>query len=935
MRLLDQLARWAPPVVIAAAGWVVVERVVAVAGAGRVWLGVLPSLAYLGLVVFVATLLAALVAGHARLRGGAFRRQPRALAVLVGVLAGAAVFRLGGSLVEGAWISRQAFAPLVRFGVPLAFGGVCGLMSLRSARKGNRHRVSGLVALGVGLCVVDAIVFPGRFAGAHLLLEASSLFAFVVAAMVVASRVPVGRRRMRVTGIALSLLAVVAMLAAVTMPAGTRSSLLLHAPPAARLLRVIGGAPPGHLYAVLSRPPADEGDQTGASEFVFEKGADMDIVLITVDALRADALPPVRGESEHPAMGGDTPRIDAWLEEATVFSNAYAQASTTLISMTRLFYSIEAHEMAEQAEVSLPAAMRATGRETVAIVNDFFVDNDQPEVRVLVDEFDRVDVYRPEQHDSISDRVVAELRREADRPRFVWLHVFALHDPGYAGRVLGPADGNWPERYRDGLRWVDGELGEVFDAIEEVGSSRNTIVILSADHGEGLGDNGVERHGTSVLEEEIRVPLAIRVPNHPGGPVDTTVGTIDLLPTLQALAGQTPDPEYRGRSLVGPVLGSADLPERGYYFTNRDLSMVGWVQGRDKLVLDLAAGATLQFDLRADPHEEEDVFDPGSERSAHLLRSLARENPELFAEELDSPRLLAVLDRRLADVDPEQPPTDFGLLLELVRLGGDDTAHARAAELFERATPAQQGQIAAVLLRAGKGGWRDRVLGALEAYAGTQAQLALVTALGRHDAPRFAPERLASFAAASAVDDATGVDAWLALIRRWRGLPPDAWHPVFHDWLAGDPPPAVAREVLVVLGRVFDRHESNAPLAALVASHLGSPDPIQRSLAADALARVGRRADASTLSAVVADREEPARVRRAALRAAAGLDPGAAPELLRREALDPLLTSEALDVIGRFELEVPELLDTIASDTSRPRRIRRRAHELRSGAADR
>ena len=125
------------------------------------------------------------------------------------------------------------------------------------------------------------------------------------------------------------------------------------------------------------------------------------------------------------------------------------------------------------------------------------------------------------------------------------------------------------DSYENCLAYLDGRLGELFDELERRGSLDRTVVIITADHGEEMGDHGLFEHGESLYRAEIQVPLLILLPSrdHSASVVRETVSIRDLPATIVELAGLASGAPFPGRSLAklwgDPVPGTGALDRDG------------------------------------------------------------------------------------------------------------------------------------------------------------------------------------------------------------------------------------------------------------------------------------------------------------------------------------------------------------------------------------
>jgi len=245
------------------------------------------------------------------------------------------------------------------------------------------------------------------------------------------------------------------------------------------------------------------------------------------------------------------------------------------------------------------------------------------------------------------DRALAWLGASArDRPRFLWVHLFDPHEPYDApapwDRAFARPDAATRERaidaYDGEILYADAQLGRLiaaFDALAPGG-----LLVLAADHGEGLWDHGVAHHGRTLFEEEVRVPLVVRWPGRvaAGARVPQPAHLIDVLPTIAGAAGVAiagGGARFDGVDLIaalasGPPLDAArpiqlQLPFAGAESDARSRRpSFGLRAGDWKLVEPRRPGAPALFDLRTDPRERSDVAGREPARVAEMEAALAR-----------------------------------------------------------------------------------------------------------------------------------------------------------------------------------------------------------------------------------------------------------------------------------------------------------------------
>ena len=232
-----------------------------------------------------------------------------------------------------------------------------------------------------------------------------------------------------------------------------------------------------------------------------------------------------------------------------------------------------------------------------------------------------------------------------DEPFFGWVHYFDVHEPRNAPRkYLGDHD-----EYTAAMMHVDREVGRLLDALEERGLAEDTLVVLTGDHGEALGDHGYTGHGRTLYDEELHVPLVFAHDSLPDGSVGTGVRTIDVLPTLLAFAGAEPL-DGPGESVFddGPVEADRPLYTMAYptFHDRVAVRTEGW-----KLIRDRDTGDEELYDLTSDPDERDDLAGSATDRR------------ETLAADLDD--WLAGFDgieRQSIDADTEEMLEDLGYM---------------------------------------------------------------------------------------------------------------------------------------------------------------------------------------------------------------------------------------------------------------------------------
>jgi arylsulfatase A-like enzyme len=159
-------------------------------------------------------------------------------------------------------------------------------------------------------------------------------------------------------------------------------------------------------------------------------------------------------------------------------------------------------------------------------------------------------------------------------------------------------------RYDNALAYVDQQIGRLYAYLEKSGRLENTVLIVTSDHGESFGENGLVTHGRSLFEEEARVPLLVHFPQAVAPGDDFRLAsTLDILPTLASLMAVLPHPSFQGTSLLGPP----DKARPVFLNIQGMKSAEGVICGRFKFVSNRTAEAEALYNLEVDPRETKNL----------------------------------------------------------------------------------------------------------------------------------------------------------------------------------------------------------------------------------------------------------------------------------------------------------------------------------------
>lgn len=275
------------------------------------------------------------------------------------------------------------------------------------------------------------------------------------------------------------------------------------------------------------------------------------VLLITLDTVRADRLGPYGYAPAH------TPHLDAFAEEAVLFEHCCASVPVTLPSHATIITGLEPYEHGVRNNgihaiapdiTTLAERLGAAGYATGAVMGSMVLGNRYGTAQGFDHFDDRFTQPIPglpvaeRRAARISELGAAWIREHRDRPWFAWLHYFDPHDPY---DPPAPYDRTCARPYDGEIAYTDAHLGGLFRELRRQGLWDATTIIVTADHGEGLGEHDEDTHSLFVYHSTIHVPLLIKPPSTGawagrdlGGQRRTgLVATTDIYPTILDLAG--------------------------------------------------------------------------------------------------------------------------------------------------------------------------------------------------------------------------------------------------------------------------------------------------------------------------------------------------------------------------------------------------------------
>jgi arylsulfatase A-like enzyme len=400
----------------------------------------------------------------------------------------------------------------------------------------------------------------------------------------------------------------------------------------------------------------------------YNKPRGPNVILVLIDTLRADHLG-VYGYARN-----TSPNIDKFASEGILFENAFSQASWTYPSVASIQTSLYPSQIGEfyskfilnDSLLTLTEYMKNNFYETIAVISNVYVSKGFGFSQGF-DIFDQDSVLKPDSITShlVTDKAIKYLREYGDEPFFLWVHYMDphsiyIHHPEYGYRKenssnidvpltgdrlkeitksLNPDDIQYViDTYDEEVSYTDQNFGRLIDAIKELELDKNTVIILSADHGEEFLERRRFGHAASLYNEIIHVPLIIYSPfenGRKGTIVGQNVEVRNIARTIIETCG-LPNDNFGGMNLYGT---QANNGEKELIFSQQSEAAESKtpertvIMGKWKLIEKTKEGTFELYDLESDYREKENLF--GSDKiedvRRRLLSALSSFNPDVVA----------------------------------------------------------------------------------------------------------------------------------------------------------------------------------------------------------------------------------------------------------------------------------------------------------------
>lgn len=379
-------------------------------------------------------------------------------------------------------------------------------------------------------------------------------------------------------------------------------------------------------------------------------GRKPNIILVVVDALRPDRLS-CYGYRKH-----STPNIDRLAASGTIWQTAFSPMPMTQPAFTTIYTSLQpfSHGIIfndsvalAPGAVTLPEILREQGWETAAVAGASNLDS----VFGLNQgyEFYQQDMNAPGGSRAIGniarwERKAEEVNaavfqwltaRDPSRSFFLMIHYFDTHAPYRPPAPFLPQSTSLSDLYDGEVRYVDDQIGELLQRLQDSNLLSDTLIILTADHGEAFGEHGVIGHKWMVYDEFLRVPLIFSGPGIPAGlRRESLVQHADLAPTILNYLGLKTPAFYQGKSMLPLLQNPAELHDfillqKGTPPDKAFQSRPGWqkfpqsqwaVRTKNEKLIWSSRDEFEYYDLRSDAGEKQNLYFRRTDRARQLYQ---------------------------------------------------------------------------------------------------------------------------------------------------------------------------------------------------------------------------------------------------------------------------------------------------------------------------
>ncbi|MEO5761086.1 MAG: sulfatase-like hydrolase/transferase [Vicinamibacteria bacterium] len=435
--------------------------------------------------------------------------------------------------------------------------------------------------------------------------------------------------------------------------------------------------------------PATSADGARSVLAARRGSSDVNLIIVTLDTTRADRL------GAYGFTKGTTPHLDQMAENAVVFEHATSAVPLTFPSHTTIFtgdyptrHGIRDNGgfFLDPSATTLAEILKSAGYATGAFIGAWVLESRWGLAQGFDKYSDQFDLSKykvislgtvQKKGEEVMNDALGWLDTVKTKKFFGWVHLYDAHTPYEPPEPYASQFPNQP--YLGEIAYTDAQVGRLLDWLKTNDLDRNTVVIVTADHGESLGDHGEATHAYFVYDSTMHVPLIVKTPWNDKGRNASMVSSADIFPTVLDLLGlPAPKVTIDGTSLaLGVVNPAAKVSGTAYsetYFTRYHF---GWqhlrsLRNDDYTYVD--APEPELYDRRTDPGETSNIYKAFSARAENLrlkIETLAKADagkiPERKSLDPDTLQRLAALGYvgNVIDVNPDAVLPDPKLKLPL------------------------------------------------------------------------------------------------------------------------------------------------------------------------------------------------------------------------------------------------------------------------------
>ena len=393
--------------------------------------------------------------------------------------------------------------------------------------------------------------------------------------------------------------------------------------------------------------------------------ARQNLLLITLDTTRADRL------GCYGYASARTPALDALAASSVLCERAYTVAPLTLPAHASLFTGLypEEHGLRtngrgrlDSSLTTLATLLQRQGYDTGAFVASFVLDSKfgldqgfhQYDDEFSGDEPAHDALHRQRHAEHVIDKALEWLSQKRAKPFCCWVHLYDPHAPYLPHRDL--FEDEFADRPYDAeVAYVDQQVDRIVAFLKSRQLESQTLMVVVGDHGEGLGEHAELRHGQTLYNSTMHVPLLFRQPEHlPAGQrIASPVSLVDLSPTILELLGISDSRKITGRSIKPLLLGHPLAATPFFGMTDEPYLESGWSPLRSILDGDWKYIRTTRpelYNLALDPAERHNVLESEPDQAIKMQLQLADFESGLESRVAANVRLSAIERRALASL---------------------------------------------------------------------------------------------------------------------------------------------------------------------------------------------------------------------------------------------------------------------------------------------